>query len=161
MCCLFHSRPTFSLFLVLSHYLPLLISKFCSSPGWCSPSVPLSILDICSVVRITTNTNILIYMECTEGDILSVTIGYNYHVSHLYSSSQLLELFSQASSHLILLTVLGARQLFFHSLFTKYLSRGWRLRLAWFLSWWCLHSRQNGAIASFTPCSSGPEKSPI
>ncbi|XP_014387347.1 PREDICTED: neurotrimin isoform X4 [Myotis brandtii] len=43
-------------------------------------------------------------MECTEGDILPVTIGYNYHVSHLYSICQLRELFSHALPHLILLT---------------------------------------------------------
>lgn len=49
------------------------------------PSVPLNILDISLAIQISTNANILIYMECTEGDILSVTIGYNYHVSHLYS----------------------------------------------------------------------------
>jgi hypothetical protein len=54
-------------------------------------------------------------MEHTEGDILFVTIGYNYHVSHLYSILQLLELFPHALFHLILLTVLGGRQLFSHS----------------------------------------------
>lgn len=61
-------------------------------------------------------------MECTEGDILPVTIGYNYHVSHLDSILQLLELFSRALPHLILLTVLGGRQLIIPSL-TEYLLR--------------------------------------
>lgn len=60
-------------------------------------------------------------MERTEGDILSVTIGYNYHVSHLYSILQLLELFPHALSHSILLTVLRGRQLllpsFTHQIF--------------------------------------------
>lgn len=50
-------------------------------------------------------------MECTEGDILPVTIGYNYHVSHLYSICQLRGLFSHALPHLILLTMPEGRQL--------------------------------------------------
>lgn len=75
-------------------------------------------------------------MECTEGDILSVTIGYNYHVSHLYSLLQLLELLSHASPHLVLLTRLGCRQLLIHSFTHQILIEGlgkprW-LRQAWF-----------------------------
>lgn len=54
-------------------------------------------------------------MECTEGDILPVTIGYNYHVSHLYSTCQFRELFSHALPHLILLTTPEGRQLLIHS----------------------------------------------
>lgn len=88
------------------------------------PSVPLSILGISLAFRISTNANILIYMECTEGDILSVTIGYNYHVSHLYSILQLLELFSHALPHLIILRVLRGRQIFFHSFTHQILIEG-------------------------------------
>lgn len=75
-------------------------------------------------------------MERTEGDILSVTIGYNYHVSHLYSILQLLELFSHALPHLILLTMLRCRQLFIHSfthrIFIEGLGKPSWLRQAWF-----------------------------
>lgn len=108
--------PLFNFSYLLSHSPtpPCSASPRCS-PRLPGPSVALSILDIGSAIRISTNTNILIYMERTEGDILSVTIGYNYHVSHLYSILQLLELFSHALSHLILLTMPRRRQLFIPS----------------------------------------------
>lgn len=110
------SAPLFNFSYLLSHSpTPPCSTSPCCSLRLHGPSVALSILDIGSAIRISTNTNILIYMELTEGDILSVTIGYNYHVSHLYSILQLLELFSHALSHLILLTMLRCRQLFIPS----------------------------------------------
>lgn len=76
----------------------------------------------------STDTGILIYMACTEGDILSVTIGYNYHVSHLYSILQLLELFSHASTPFESAYHAGMRQLFIHSFPHRIFMRGWGSR---------------------------------
>lgn len=115
--------PLTELLLTSIHHPPS-SPRPCCYPGSHGPSVPLSILGIHSAIQVSTNTNILIYMECTEGDILSVTIGYNYHVSHLYSILQLLELFSHASPRLILLTRLGCRQLFIHSFTHRILIEG-------------------------------------
>lgn len=76
-------------------------------------------------------------MERTEGDILSVTIGYNYHVSHLYSILQLLELFSHALSHSILLTMLGCRQLLIPSLTRRIFIEGLGKPRCWRQAWFC------------------------